>query len=371
MTKPRVVFVVVNFAAGGAETQVRRLAAGLAERNWAVTVMTLLPNMVEPAELDALGVERIHLQGQRGFRAFLSLPRLVKKLRQRQPAVCIGFMIPTDPLARMAGWLSRVPVISSLRAPYVGGPVVNFVLRRTDGMLAMLTTNTEQTKRSLGPKVTRQPERIKVILNALPAPIPMDEREARSAIRKELQIDGHEFLWLAVGAQRPEKNYPGLLQALQQVPGAKLIIAGDDLQREVLDQSCIRFGLGHRVLQLGRRTDVSRLLAAADGFVLASHYEGLPNALMEAMAAGKPVVATAVGGVLDLVEDRRNGLLVPPRDVTALAEALNKIVAMSAAERAKLGELARAQVVERYALPAVLDRWEALLNRVWAEHQRA
>ncbi len=137
-------------------------------------------------------------------------------------------------------------------------------------------------------------------------------------------------------------------------------MAGQGPLLENLKRQSINLGISDRVVFLGLRRDIPSLLDAADGFVLSSAWEGLPNIVMEAMAAAKPVVATCVGGVPELVQEGVNGYIVPPGDSEALATAMVKMMALSDAERRAMGEAGRAYIEANYSLEHVVDQWEAL-----------
>ena len=119
-------------------------------------------------------------------------------------------------------------------------------------------------------------------------------------------------------------------------------------------------GISDRVVFLGLRRDIPSLLDAADGYVLSSVWEGLPNAVMEAMAAAKPVVATCVGGVPELVQEDETGFIAPPRNPEALAQAMEKMMALPKEKRLEMGEVGRAYIEANYSLEHVVDQWEAL-----------
>lgn len=170
-----------------------------------------------------------------------------------------------------------------------------------------------------------------------------------------------------VGRLVPVKGLPVLLDAWREVAarfaGARLAIAGDGVERAALVEQARALGIAERVDFLGEVADVPAVLADAAVYVQPSHQEGMPNAVLEAMASGLPIVATRVSGNEDLVNDGANGLLVPPGDARALAEALG--VLMSDRERARrMGEHSRAIVEARYAVPAVLDQLLAAYRQV-------
>ena len=166
-------------------------------------------------------------------------------------------------------------------------------------------------------------------------------RACRAASREELGIAQDEIVVGTVANLRPEKNYEGLLRVAARLtaddPRVRFVSIGQGPLRDRIAGEHAELGLGDRFLLLGAQPDATRLMAAFDIFVLASHVEGLPVAFMEARALGLPVVVTAVGGLTDHVSDRENGLLVPPGSDDALLAALEQVVE-SDALRARLGE---------------------------------
>jgi len=178
------------------------------------------------------------------------------------------------------------------------------------------------------------------------------ERKPAAAVRR----------FITVANLRTEKNHETLLAAaarlLHAYPDLEFQIVGDGPRRRDLEQLARDRGLS-RVAFLGHREDVASLLAEADAFVLPSRSEAFPNAVIEAMAAGLPVVASAVGGLLDLIEDGRTGLLVAPGDPEALAAALQSLI--DAPERAAaIGRAARAEVQQRYSFDRMVSSFEQL-----------
>jgi glycosyltransferase involved in cell wall biosynthesis len=179
------------------------------------------------------------------------------------------------------------------------------------------------------------------------------ERKPGGAVRR----------FITVANLRPEKSHETLLAAaaglLRDYPDLEFQIVGDGPRRHELEQLARHRNLAPHVTFLGHREDVPALLSAADVFVLPSRSEAFPNGAIEAMAAGLPVVASAVGGLLDLIEDGRTGLLVPPRDPEALVAALRSLVEAPARGFA-LGRAARAEVQQRYSFDRMVSSFEDL-----------
>ena len=196
-----------------------------------------------------------------------------------------------------------------------------------------------------------EPERVVVIPN--PAP-PLGELPSREEARAALGIDGPTLG--TAGRLTAQKALGDALAALARVDGVSLVVLGDGPEREGLERRSAELGLTGRVrfLGAGTRDDVVRLFLAADAALLTSAWENLPHTLLEALAVGTPVIATAVGGVPEVVRDGENGLLVPPGDVEAIAAAIERLlgdaslrVALAAAAAPSVAELAEPRILGR------------------------
>lgn len=226
------------------------------------------------------------------------------------------------------------------------------LLRRVDRYLTLTAGNAEELAAvGLGSvPVTQVPNGVDT---AAFAPTPP---ERRPELRRELGLGTPSGLLAFVGRLDEAKNLDGLLRAWAKaasgLPDAALALVGDGPQRRELEALAAGLGLGDGVLFLGQREDVPAVLAAADGFVLASHSEGMPNALLEAMAAGLPSLVTAVGAVPEMIDHGVQGLLVPPGDEAALAEGMARLLG-DASGAAAMGAAARARALERHDFNAV------------------
>jgi len=193
----------------------------------------------------------------------------------------------------------------------------------------------------------------------------MPNAERRIAVREQMRA-GNEFVWLSVGRSTAAKDLPNLLQAFNSVgqtsPRPRLWIAGEAPQtvtgRVTYSTLSMPHGAMDHVCRLGLRRDIPALLDAADAFVLSSAWEGMPLVLGEAMAMEKPVVATDVGGVRELVGEA--GIVVPAKDSDALAEAMRQVMSRSSDERAAMGRAARERVCSKFNIEGKADEWEAL-----------
>ena len=203
-------------------------------------------------------------------------------------------------------------------------------------------------------------KRTAVVPNPAPAvPSHPTREEARAAL-------GVEGLALGVaGRLTPQKALGDTLEALARVPGVALLVVGDGPERAALERRAAGLGVSDRVrfLGTGTRDDVITLFRAVDVALVTSAWENLPHTLLEALAAGTPVIATEVGGIPEVVRDGENGLLVPARDVAALAAAIDRLVhddalraSLAAAAASSVEELAEPRILSRIVQAIVGDR---------------
>ncbi len=181
----------------------------------------------------------------------------------------------------------------------------------------------------------------------------------RTAVRAELGIGDDDVLAVTVANLRRAKGYPTLIEAARlvadQEPSIHFVAAGQGPLEDELRARVTAAGLDARFRMLGYVPDAARLIAGADLLVLASDHEGLPLAVMEALALGVPVVATRVGGIPELVEDQVNGLLVPPGDPAALAAGIGALADTPTRRRLAAGADARGAQVDGDAAVVRLD----------------
>ena len=265
--------------------------------------------------------------------------------------------------AGLAGHRRRLMSRRSLtdyRAKYpLLGAVERYLHRRTFGILG----NSQAVIDQLTTEVDDR-RKLALIHNGIEMPSPVFTN-GRAQTRALLQIPGDALVVSVVANLIAYKGHRDLIEALAPIRDRLpkswrlLVIGRDDGIGSELKGLAQHFGMTDNIMWLGERPDVEELLAASDIFVLPSHQEGFSNALLEAMAARLPAVATAVGGNIDAVADNETGLLVPVRDPRALAAAILRL-AQNADLRRSFGDAARRRVEERFSLQACVDRYEIL-----------
>jgi glycosyltransferase involved in cell wall biosynthesis len=192
------------------------------------------------------------------------------------------------------------------------------------------------------------------------------EGPANGRLRETLTEGRDRPLVLTPARLHTQKGHVYLLQAAVSVPDAIFVLAGDGPERRPLEELCLRLGLEGRVRFLGNREDIPELLASCDLFLLPSLYEGLPLSVLEAMASGKPVVATAIKGTDEVVVHGSTGILVPPMNVTALASAISAMLT-DRPMAARFGEAGRKRVEQMFSVEAMVrgvsDVYDELIAR--------
>ncbi len=364
-------FLVTGLGFGGAERELVQLASGLARQGWPVEVVSLLPAGGLAPELEAAGVPVTGLGMARGRPSLRALVRLAGHLRRRRPAVLHGFMVHANLLARLVRLLAPVPVvISTAQNTREGGRLRSWLIRLTDPLCDLTTQVSRAGFERYRDQGLARPEKLLLVPNSVDLDRLRVPETARAEVRAELAA-GERFVWLAVGRLEAQKDYPNLLRAVARLAGEgrdfAVWVAGQGPEAGALAAQAEAAGLRGRVTWLGLRPDVPRLLAAADGFAMSSAWEGTPLALLEALAAGLPAVATAVGGCPEVLAEAEPGSLVPPGDPQALAAAMAALMDLPAGARRDRGEAGRAGVGARYGLPATLARWEEIYHRLLDE----
>ncbi len=236
-------------------------------------------------------------------------------------------------------------------------------LKRADAVTAVTGAIVETLVRDYG--IERSA--VRVVPNGADLPDAQAEEPVARRWREKYLSTPLKPLWVVAGRLEEQKGHDVLFEALARSVKAgmdfTLVVAGEGSRRHWLEQQALSLGLSPRVQFVGQLEDVGGLLAAADAVLLPSRWEGLPLVLLEAMARGRPIVASAVGGMADALEDGVSGTLVPPGDVTALTAALEGL--HKRGDRAwRLGRVAAQRVRERYTWHAVAEGFESVYDEV-------
>lgn len=362
----RVLYVVGNFVAGGAERHLLELWRRLDRSRFEVEIACFRREGQFLAEVEALEWPVRDLRvGRRVYdpRGVLGLWRLVRATRRFRPDVIHGYLFGPNLFAALAGRACgvRAVVVAKRNVDAFETPRqvrVQRLAHRLASHVTAVSGAVADSAAALG--VPR--ERITVIPNGVDA----ERFRDRPADRGALGGNGAGPIIGSVGCLEPRKDYGTLLEALAVLRARGLeftaVIVGEGRERGALEARARSLGLGDRVSFPGERADVERLLPALDVFVLSSREEGIPNALLEAMAAGRPAVATAVGGTPEVLEHGETGWLVPAGAPAALADALAEALG-DPAEAARRGAAAQRHARETLSIEVMARRHEAFYAR--------
>ena len=246
--------------------------------------------------------------------------------------------------------------------------IMRFVLNRWSSAVVMVSDALAQTYLAGGGIARRK---IRVVHNGVELErFRRDASSVRSRIGKEFDIPDGKPVVVSVAVLRAGKGVEVLLDAARNVTDAVFLIVGDGAKREEWMDAARRGGIADRMRWAGYRTDVDQILAGCDVFVHPSLDDAFPTVLLEAMAAGLPVVASSVGGIPEIVDSDVTGILVPPGDSAALAEAVGSLLS-DRPRLARMAEAARVRADRQFSTAAWTERLAVVYENVLAEAQKA
>lgn len=358
----KVAHLIDTLAWGGAQKLLVDFANEAVPRGLEVLVIALRPTINMPpypvllekagAQVKFLSVSTLYDRS--------AIPQLLAILREQKVDILHTHLSHANILGGIAGRLIGIPVVATLHNVWslskanitIRSAIERFVLRFLTKKLIAVGQIVAETHQSVFP-----PDKLLTIPNPVNKSVDLSQAE-RDKLRKEIAGDSFQTIILAVGRLLPRKGISELLSAFADVhrrhPHAMLAIAGGGgMGEQYYQEQASSLGLNGSVRLLGYREDISTLLCTSDLYVNSSHWEGLSVAMLEAMSAGVPVLATTVGDAPYLLADGR-GVLVPPGDIEALAREFSGLLEDSDARKA-LGEKGRAYVEKYHSVESWVD----------------
>jgi glycosyltransferase involved in cell wall biosynthesis len=358
-----VLFLIDELDIGGTEQQLLELVKRLDRRAYLPMVCCFRPGRIAE-EIAAAGVPMFHLRKHAKVDLSL-LYRLWRLMRRERIELLQTYLFTANTWGRLAAIMAGVPLIvsSERNVDMWEKPstrrIARGLSRWTDATIANSTAVQDYlVRRGL------TASKIQVIYNGVDAGR-FASALAPDRLRHELGIPPQQALVGLIARLEPQKDIPTFLQAAAQLIARRLhvyflVIGGGSLQ-EQLQQQAQTLGLAGRVIFTGPRRDVPRLLAACDISVMSSLKEGMSNTILESMMAGKPVVATSVGGNTELIQPGKTGFLVPPRDPVALAAAIQELVDDPSLAQA-MGRRAHARIRQHFSVEAMVAATQRLYD---------
>lgn len=362
----RIAFCITELDPGGAEWALVRLIKHLDRAEWEPRVDCLGPRASLVSEFERLGVPVTCHNGTGLRSSFRVYRQLVRTWREWRPQIVQTSLFHANLLGRLAARRAGVPVVCSglrvaeRRNRWHGrlDRLTNFLVDRNVCVSRGVADWAEREVGLFPPKTVVIPNSVDVerFANAVPADL------------TRLGIPPGSRVLLSIGRLDPQKGFDNLLTAFAGLAlrhrTAHLLIVGEGPLRGALEAARNALGLAGRIHMPGRLDDIPGLLAASEIFVLASRWEGMPNVVLEAMATGKPIVATTVEGIGELLLEGESGLLVPPESPARLQGAIERFfsdsrLARDCGDRAQA--IAKQSLTESAPAVATADLYRRLL----------
>lgn len=362
----RVAYVIDHLRVGGAQRHLLEVVRGLDRDRYALEMWSAAADPGDLAsvfEREGVPVRSFGISGTMlSPRTLSAVRRVARDLAARDVQVVHGYLFEGNFLAALAGRLGRRPVtlVSKRSLDRYGRADRRIAAWVSNQLASRVTVNASAVWDVVREHEWCAPGRMVLIPNGVALPASVEP----SASRRDAEDPrGNGPLVGMVGRLSWKKGYDVALAAFAQLrdalPGVRVDIVGDGELRADLEARAQSLGLGNTVRFLGQRRDVPELMRGFDCFVLSSLIEGMPNALLEAMAVGRPVVTTSAGGSAEVVVDGECGLVVPPGDAAAIARAVESL--LRDPQRARtFGERAERRVRESFSLEAMLRSFDEL-----------
>jgi len=363
----RIALALESSGPGGAENMVVQLGFALRDLGHAPIVVTMREGWM--TERAAAGGLPVWIEPQRPGLDLGWVVRFARRLVRERIDVLHTHEFAMNVFGGTAAVLARIPSLSTIHGKHwIADRKRRAIAYRVLSRLGVpVVAVSEDLASYLASGLGMARERIRLVHNGIPMRATQeatpeetgDRPSGRADARRRVGLPAEGLLVLAVGNLYPVKDHATLLRALPSLPGVQVAIAGRGEEEPNLRRLAAELDVEDRVHLLGLRDDVDRLLAAADLFVQPSRSEGLPLAVLEAMGAGLPVVATRVGGMGEAIVEGETGLLVEPGQPDRLADALRTLLDDEALRR-RMGQAARARAQAEFSVETMARRYLAL-----------
>lgn len=366
--KYRVLHVLANLGAGGAERTVAHIVLGLDRQRFEPAVVAYSERYGSDLEqkLDAAGLKTWFLGKGPGFgwRTYYRLHRVFKEFRPdivHTHVHVMRYAFPSLVYFRPRRMVHTVHSIADREIEPRARWLQRLAYRRGVVPVAVAREVAASMERVYGIGHCR------VVWNCIPTDLYASPQTSRQGWRAKQGFSEEDVLFVCVARFAPEKNHALLINAFAKGtasdPKAHLVLAGQGVLRAQLQELVNQLGLTNRVHFLGLRMDIPDVLGAADIFALSSDYEGNPLSVIEAMAAGLPIVSTAVGGVPELLQDGKEGLIVQPGHCEQLSQAMITLLKDTDLRR-KMGVAAAVRAKKKFDVSAMVRAYEELYDEI-------
>ncbi|GEM_PF-919309 len=351
----RIVLITSAMCKGGAETQLVKLAFFLKSRNYQILIMSLKPINEFDIDFEKEGINIVYLKSWNPFSIISNIKQFYDEIRDFKPNVVVAFMFISIIFARVLKKFLKFRLISSIRIAVIPSKwYIPFKL--TFGLDDLVVYNANASKISFESKGIVKPNGV-VIHNSIHIP------QLRNPVDKAFPVD--KFVWLCIAHFRWNKDYTTLFKAIQKLKGQnfEINIIGEYTAADNPHQTIKDLDIAEHVKILGFQQNATSYLDAADAFVLSSFSEGMPNALLEAMACAKPVVVTDIDCNREVLNLAHCGFLSNREDEQDLANKMSQMMVLDANVRKELGLNGRSYIKEDFSHDEVMDNWLQVISQ--------
>lgn len=368
MSMSKIVHLITGLTVGGAEQMLLRTVSKLEGDH---SVWSIIPRGKIGEELEAMGVDvrYLNLRSIGDIRVPL---RLYQWLRQTQPDIIVTYLLHADILGRIIGRLTKVPmIISSIRCAHQDKHLLVWLSRLTAPLAHAYIAVSQSVKLWTIQRLKVPADKITVIYNGVDCN-GVDCNGIDSV--GPTKITTHHPLTISfIGRLDAQKGLTYFIEAIRllttkSVPPYQVQLVGDGIEKARLEELITRYGLA-QVTLLGFRRDITAILGQTDIFVSPTLFEGISNSIMEAMAAGLPVITTSIPENLELIENNQNGIVVPARNAQALADGI-ELLLNDEKLRQHLGAAAHATIRERFTIETTIKQLNQLFASVYVRNRR-
>lgn len=355
----KIIFLINSLGYGGAETQLIRLSEALIEKGWGIVLISLTDDLSLEKELHSK-VKHYNIQ-LKGISDFKSIKEIFKVMKNENPKVLHSHLFQANIISRIVKFFnSKIKVINTTHCVYDDEKILGLspylIYKMTKKWVDYHTAVSNQSLKLLRKRKAISKSKSSIMLNGL-----FVDRYQHSSIKNKT------FKWLSVGRLIPVKNYKLLISAceilVKENMKFKLDIIGDGFEKGVLVHLIKEKQLERNVSLLGTSKDIPNILKDYDAFVISSNSEGLPMVLLEAMSAKLPIVSTNVGGIPEVINNSKGGMIVESRNKMKLASAMRLMMEQSEVNLKEMGNDNYMFVKKKFDINQISNEWLAIYNK--------
>lgn len=362
MHRIRINYVIGQLGKGGAERQLYEIVKGIDKDRFEPILINLSQGGYWADKIGKLGIELIEIPRKKHIE-FSRLFKLIKIFREKRPDIVHAYMFSANSYGRVAAILTRAPVIiaSERSLPEIDKDKSRhqiFIDKLFSSFSHGIICNSYIAAETLATKYSFNAQKVFTVHNGIDTSLYLEE-SSKNQKKLAQKVVG------TVGSLAVAKNHRLFLDMAKNIidksdnKDIKFLILGNGTLRDELERHAKHLGIKDKIVFAGERNDIPELLQSMDIFVMTSLYEGMSNAVMEAMAAGLPVVATDVGGNGELVIDGETGFLCPSNDAEALAERVASLI-HNERERSRMGENGKKRIKNEFGIRKMIKKTESI-----------